>query len=441
MSVLKILNEVAATSSKLEKQAILEKNKKNDMLKRVIFLALDPFTQFYIRKIPEYKTVVARGSHNLNYALDQLEVLSTRKATGHAAINHLKYLLENIDSHDDAKVIERIIAKDLKAGFAESTTNKVWPGLIHEYPVMLASGYDEKLIKKMHFPAFAQLKFDGMRFNAIVEKGKVTYRSRNGKPIDLLGNMEDDFIKLASSVKAFTGKNFVFDGELVVVDEKGNILDRKTGNGILNKAIKGTISDEEASRVRARLWDIIPVEDFRKGIFAQPYSTRLQVIESCVFGYDKIKFVDTHNVKDIDEAQKLFNKYLAKGEEGIILKNPFGIWEDKRASHQIKFKSEKECDLLCVDWYPGEPGTKYEKKLGGLTLESSDGIIKVNVGSGFTDEMRDKYTKKNTVGKIIAVKYNDRIVDKNTGQESLFLPVFLEVREDKTKADSSKAIK
>ena len=439
MSINKILEEIAATSSKLEKQAILRKHKDNNTLKRVIFLALDPFTQFYIRKIPMYKVDMRRSSFSLEYALDELQVLSSRKLTGNSAIHHLQYILEGIAPSEEALVIERIIAKDLKSGFAESTSNKVWPGLIHEYPVMLASGYEDKLIDKMPFPAFAQLKMDGMRFNAVIEKGNVSYRSRNGKLIDLLGNMEQDFAKLANSVKAFTGKDFVFDGELVVVDEKGNILDRKTGNGILNKAIKGTISDEEASRVIARLWDIIPLSDFNNGIFAQPYSTRLQVLESCVFGYDRIKFIDTHTVKDIDAAQKLFNKYLAKGEEGIILKSPQGIWEDKRANHQVKFKAEKECDLICVNW---EEGTgKNEGRLGALVLESSDGIIKVNVGTGFTDEMRDKYSKKNTLGRIIAVKYNERIVDKTTNQESLFLPVFLEVREDKTKADSSKVIK
>lgn len=441
MSILKILNEVAATSSKLEKQAILEKNKDNKTLKRVVFLALDPMTQFYIRKIPPYKTQVRRGSVSLEYALDELSLLSSRKLTGNSAIHHLHYLLETVDSPDNAVVIERVIGKDLKAGFAESTANKVWPGLIHEYPIMLASGYDEKLIAKINFPAMAQLKMDGMRFNAQVVNGKVSYFSRNGKPIDLLGHMEEDFVRLTDSFNAPEPK-LVFDGELVVVDENGKILDRKTGNGILNKAIKGTISDEEASRVRARLWDIIPYRDFKTGYWATPYQARLMTLENRLNdSFKKFSVIETHKVKDLAAAQALFEKYHAEGQEGIILKDPLGIWEDKRARHQIKFKAELECDLLCVDWYPGEPGTKYEKKLGGLTLESADGIIKVNVGSGFTDEMRDKYTKKATVGKIVAVQYNARIVDKNTGQESLFLPVFLELREDKTKADSSKAIK
>jgi len=47
-----IFLELANTSSRLEKEAILKKHHANETLKRVLFLALDPYTQFYIRKIP-----------------------------------------------------------------------------------------------------------------------------------------------------------------------------------------------------------------------------------------------------------------------------------------------------------------------------------------------------------------------------------------------------
>jgi hypothetical protein len=40
----------------------------------------------------------------------------------------------------------------------------------------------------------------------------------------------------------------------------------------------------------------------------------------------------------------------------------------------------------------------------------------------------------------VAVKYNSRIKNK-AGEESLFLPVFIELRDDKDVADKSKVIK
>jgi hypothetical protein len=355
--------------------------------------------------------------------------LSSRVVTGNAAIEHLRNILCNIPEHS-AKVIERVIAKDLKCGASESTANKIWPGLIHEYPCMLASGYDQKLVDKMSWPAMAQLKMDGMRFNAIVKDGKCEFRSRNGKQVQLLGNLEQEFITLCR------GNDLVFDGELVVYDN-GVILDRQTGNGILNKAVKGTIGDVEANKVHATLWDVIPYEHFIAGKGTTQYGVRFAMLQTCLLP-EKIHVVESKFVNNIDEARELFETYLADGQEGIILKDASAVWENKRAKHLIKFKGELECDLRVVDIQPGTG--KYTGMLGALICESDDGVLKVDIGSGFKDFQRLDFTSDSIVGKIVSVKYNARIKNKQ-GQESLFLPVFVEVREDKDTADSSKEIK
>ena len=50
--------------------------------------------------------------------------------------------------------------------------------------------------------------------------------------------------------------------------------------------------------------------------------------------------------------------------------------------------------------------------------------------------------KDAVIGRIVTVGYNARIKDKNrNGVDSLFLPRFLELREDKDTADTSDAIK
>lgn len=428
-----IFSALAATTKRLAKEAILKKHLTDLTLRRVLFLALDPYTQFYIRRIPPYKTGVRNTSLTLVQALDELEKLSSRTLTGNAAFQHLQWILESVKS-DDAKVIERIIEKDLRCGVSEATVNKIWPGLIPTYPVMLASGFDEKIMNKMTYPAYVQLKLDGMRFNAIVKNGSVEFRSRNGKQIDLLGHLEEDFLKLAGDVITT-----VFDGELIVVDNTG-IMSRQKGNGILNKAVKGTITDKEASMVQAVIWDMIPFSDFKKGACGITYEKRFGMLQDLeTYMTSKISLIENIEVANEDEAHHLFEEYFNKGEEGIILKDITQGWEDKRVKHQVKFKGELECDLKCVDWQEGTG--KNVGKLGALVLESSDGVIRVNVGSGFTDEQRDKYTREETVGKIVAVKYNARIQDKKSFQESLFLPVFIELREDKNRADSSSSIK
>lgn len=422
-------NRLAANNSRNFKIAELESHKDNQVLREIIHLALDPFTQFYIRKIPKYTHNALQPTIALQYALSQLFDLSSRTVTGNAAIAHLTDILSSCDP-DDAAVIERIIQKDLKCGVSVSTANAVWQGLVHEYPVMLCSGFDQKLVDRVKFPAIVQKKEDGMRFNAIVREGKCEFRSRNGKEIQLLGNLENEFICLAD------GMDVVFDGELLVANDDG-FCDRQTGNGILNKANKGTITAADAARVHAQLWDMIPYIYFVGGHCPTAYSTRFTRLAEKGFP-DKIHVVDTHIVKSLEEAQVIFENYLANGDEGIILKDGSGEWEDKRAKHQIKFKGEEECDLRIVDTEDGSG--KYEGMLGAIICESADGELKVRVGSGFNDEQRKTFKKEDLVDKIVAVKYNMRSVDKQ-GKQSLFLPIFIELREDKEVADSIGDIK
>lgn len=437
MSILNILETLASDSGRNFKIDYLKGHANDELLKRVVFLALDPFTQFFIRKIPKYEPNATDHAASLQSMLPALNDLSSRTVTGHAAIDRLTNILQAV-SAADAKVIERIIEKDLRCGVSDSTANKVWPGLIPEYPCMLASGYDDKLISKIQWPAYVQLKMDGMRFNAIVKNGKCEFRSRNGKLIDIPSNLFPlPFIAMAEHYK----DDIVFDGELLVVDEDNKPLDRKTGNGILNKAVKGTMSEKEAESVRATIWDAIPAESFWQGECKEPYSVRfaklynsvMDMTHSHLYVAHLIDLIIQHHVNDIHEARALFTRALENGQEGIILKSQQGIWENKRAKHQIKFKAELECDLMCVGW---EEGTgKNVGRLGALQLESACGKLKVGVGSGFTDNDRD-IIGRDTVGKIITVKYNAIVDDKSKDTKSLFLPIYLEVRQDKTEADT-----
>ena len=434
MNINEFLNSLAENASRNFKIEQLNAQSDNETLREVIRLALDPFTQFYQRKIPEYTT--DKHQTSLDQAMFALYDLKERVVTGNAAIEYLRMLLSSV-SADDAKVLERIIAKDLKCGVDVSTANKVWSGLIPEYPCMLCSPFEQKLVDKIKFPAYAQMKMDGMRFNAIVRDGKCEFRSRNGKEILLLGNLEQEFISLAGSIDC------VFDGELLVMlEDDHQFADRQTGNGILNKANKGTISAEQAALVHASVWDLIPYVQFIDGYCQTPYSKRFSTLEAIVNKQSsknkKIWAVTSTIVQTLEEAQGIFQEYLSLGYEGIILKDGNGVWEDKRSKTQIKFKGELECDLKIVAVEEGSG--KAVGMLGAIVCESADGIVKVNVGSGFNDAQRKQYWKENLVDKIVAVKYNARIKNK-TGDESLFLPVFIELRDDKDVADNSKVIK
>ena len=434
---LDILKQLEATSSKNAKVAILKGERDNDVLWNVIKLALDPFTQFYIRKIPKYS--MNEDLLCLEDALESLSLLSSRRVTGNAGIAHLQYILAHV-SPDDAEVIERVISKDLKCGVNIGTVNKVIPNFIFEYPVMLCSKLEQRLLDKITYPAMVQQKLDGMRFNAIVKGDKVEFRSRSGKLLDFNGCLEQDFIDLANTsfIKNVDPAGVVFDGELLIADGD-SYVDRKTGNGILSRANKGMLSLQDSDLVRTVLWDVISYSDFMKHKSDRKYSARFDSLQSGIINYAKdkrnikIKLAQTHFVDDLQSANDIFKDYLAKGHEGIILKNIFCGWEFNRVPHQIKFKGELECDLEVIDWVESSTG-KYVGKLGAVVCSTSDGLLKVSVGSGFSDEQRATIDRS-IIGKIITVKYNERITNK-VGENSLFLPIFIEVREDKTVANN-----
>lgn len=429
MTILEILNDLASDNSRNAKIAKLKVQHDNQLLKSVIVAALDPFVNYYIRKIPKYEATSGPVA-SLCWALTELKKLSSRELTGNLGIAHLSTILSSLDA-GDAEVIKRVIGKDLKCGASTSTVNTIWPELIHEYPCMLCSAHDEKLVKKIRFPAFVQCKEDGMRVNAIVRNGKCEFRSRNGKLLDLLGNLEAELIEMSGTT------DVVFDGELLVhVD--GVIADRQTGNGVLNKSVKGTISAKEAAQVHIHLWDRIDYADFVAGKSGQAYDERWERLTDCMnIAFAKVHAVECQVVNDLSEVQPIFKKYLARGLEGIILKDMKSIWEDKRSKSQIKFKAIEECDLKVVGIQMGTG--KYEGMIGALLCESSDGILKADVGTGLKDEDRKK-AHSEYLGKIVAVKYNMRIRNKQ-GEESLFLPVLVECREDKDVADSINSIK
>jgi hypothetical protein len=93
-----IFEQLASDNSRLAKEAILIKNKSNGTLQRVFYLALDPFQQFYIRKIPEY--TISNTSITLDEALDQLDALNKRLVTRHAVNKQLTTSLASLTSKE-----------------------------------------------------------------------------------------------------------------------------------------------------------------------------------------------------------------------------------------------------------------------------------------------------------------------------------------------------
>lgn len=436
MSILSILNELSSESSRNGKIAILKQHAGNQLLREICRLALDPQVNFYIKAIPAYTVFPDEPAHSLASAIEALEVLMTRELTGNAAKAHLAKTLSHL-KEEDAEVIKRVISHDLKCGVAIASCNEVWgKGFIKEFPVMKASAFDAKVMAKMKYPALAQLKLDGAR---AVASNKVIL-SGNGKAFDFGGVLEAEIAKLIPD-------GWYVDGELLVVDETSKAVPRKVGNGILNKALKGTITEADAKKVRFVVFDMIPIADYDHDLCRIPYQTRWEKLRVLIKNQMEadlkinnfIELAPSVLVDSEEEATEVFNTWYKMGQEGIILKDMAGPWENKRSKHQVKFKGIESCDLVCV---ATEEGTgKNTGKIGALVCETRDGKLRVNVGTGLSDKDREQ-DPSFYIDKIIEIAYNEVIATKtDRGTYSLFLPRFVTVRFDKDKANLFEEVK
>lgn len=414
MSVLQILNELAATTSSNEKVFILQREKNNELLKKVFQAAYNPFITYGIKAIPDYVPCedVYPGL-NLGWSIEALDKLSTRQVTGNAGVEYLRSLLENL-SEDSAIVLARIIDRDLRCGTTDTLAARVWPGLVPTHDVMLC----DNDITRIKYPAIIQQKCDGARVHLYFDGGSVKAISRTGKEFQIHGALD-------GAGAEFMLRGETFDGELLVVKD-GKVLERKLSNGILNKANKGTISKEEADMIVAVIWDIV---DFGGTI---PYSLRFNALGIKDL-HGRFALVPWKIVNDEDDAMEFFQEQLTQGQEGAVLKNLDSKWVPKRSKDQCKLKEINTADLKVIGTFEGTG--KYVGMLGGLVCETSDGLLNVRVGSGFSDEERT-VPQEGWIGKIVEVLYNQKITSKSKDKASLFLPRISCVRFDKTVANT-----
>lgn len=427
-----IIDELRVNGSTLKKQAILEKNKDNTLLKEVFRLTENSLLNFYIRVDSNPAKVREKdgpGILTLELLKEIEQTLRGRKKTGNAAHQYIQGVLDNL-CFTSQSVLIKIINRDLECNVGTSICNKVWKDLIPEYACMLAGKFDEKAIERFtkleaKGAFIVQTKMDGGRVNVQVsEFGEVTLFSRNGKELLTHGVFDSLFEK-------FPG--MVFDGEMLVRSSSG-VMSRKEGNGFFNKAVRGTISKEEVEKMSIALWDVIDLTDFLHGHSSLPYRTRLQDLSEIVkkIKNTKVFLVNGKTVSSLDEVQEFYQEMLAEDEEGAILKLANMPWEDRRSKSMVKLKEERDADLICVgvEEHSKEPGW-----VGSLLCETRDGKVKTGVGSGLDEEGRQR-PWKDYIGKVIKLKYNAIITKKNSTELSLFLPIFQEIRTDKDVANS-----
>lgn len=418
--VLEIINQIKATSSRNEKEAILKQHKNNQTLRKVLDAALNPYIVFGIgeKKLKKFINKVSGKENKFNNLFEVIEYLKVHNTgTDH----DVKMVAEFLNVQDDEELKEfykEVINKTLKIGGTAKSINKAFgEKFIPEFNVMLAKKFEDEEHKVKGKEFVITEKLDGMRTIMIVENGNVTFFSRQGQPITGLVEIIRDAVSLPDNV---------YDGELLIANAD-DYKDRE----VLQETLKIARKDREKRGLVLHLFDMIPIEEFKAGESKATYRKRKEELSFIVEKLDSpyIKVVPNLYVgKDLDVIPKLLEEMNRKGKEGLMLNVSDGKYQCKRTDVLLKIKSMNTMDCKIIGF---EEGTgKYEGMLGALLLDYKG--YELRCGSGFTDEDRKEIwnNKEKYLGKIAEIQYFRESRNQDGGL-SVSFPVFICIRHDK----------
>lgn len=454
------------TSSSNDKVKLLKEYLKDDLFRGCVVLAYSENTNFWINSFKQISEPLRKTEYNFNRIKAALKTFGIKKVDKYL-ISRILYRISNNTGISDLEkrhlelissidletyhLTELICKKDLNCGINIKTINKAVPNLIYETPYQRCSTM--KYFDRIDFndSPIIQCKANGMFAYLIVEKNgdkyNLTFKSRSGKVFNQLDILIDKLINKTRKMKYGINKgllenineSFVLMGELRVFEEDCSIMNRQKGNGILTSCLYGTADVEYLDRIFYTIWDYLPLDDFNRHESDISYSDRFFKASVRVSAVDDdriLRLIPSLYVNSKKEANDFYLKMVNEGEEGAIIKNRLSLWKNNTSRDMIKMKPIIEVEMKIVGF------TKHLKKpewMGALELESSDGKVKCLCGSGFTEDDRGIDWKKN-IGKIVSIETEGLIQDKKSDIFSLYLPVFIEIRSDKRKANSLKEI-
>lgn len=363
--------------------------------------------------------------------LHLLDRLSTREITGNAARDAVVALADKLNGRGQA-LLKRTLSRTLDFGVNDKGINKVVPSLLPSNSYMRCSGFNKEAIQKWFNSGdgvIAQEKMDGMF--VVVSPDHHYIRTRAGKYFN-----PDLFHQVWEDLKGVVGARKVFHGEILTCGENGEINPREISNGILNSTLK---KETFPGDYMIFFWDCVS-ENSEDGIADRtPYGERFKAVLEYTKNCSVCFPVKGIEVTAMDGISHFYKEIVSEGGEGLVIKNLNAPWENKTSKMQLKMKQEVDVDLKIVGYRAGKG--KFEGMVGSVICESADGLLQVDC-SGMNDAMRAYITDnqeqlKNT---IICVKANS-VMENDDKKHSLFLPRFVELREDKSEADSFERIK
>lgn len=414
--IIKIFKELQESSGK-RLQEILEENKGNELLKKVLWFVYNPYivTGLSSKKINKIvnKQIKYAPAKTIEEVFEYLQEHNTGTDID------IAYVLEFIQGKPDQEMYSQIFTKELKLGITSKTINKVFPNLIPEFNVMLAEKYWDRMeeLEKTNPDIIITQKYDGVRCVAIHDKSGVKLFSRQGKPIEGLHDLEEQLLWLPFGC---------YDGELLL--NKDNIpskdLYRETVTVVNSK-------DQDKKNIVFNIFDTCEIKEFENGYCAAPCIERKKVIqeleEQMKPDWWKSVPILYYGKYDKNIVQQELNKQIALEHEGVMVNIANAPYEAKRTKNILKVKAMQDCDLKIIGF---EEGTGKNKGTLGAIIVDYKGF-EVRVGSGFTDQDREYFwaNQNELLGRVITVQYFEETTNKQDNSLSLRFPVYLELRE------------
>jgi len=416
-----IIRKLEANNSRLAKEAILLEaiDERLPEFFEGAKMALDPLVTFGVKQVPVRKDMESGQGLAWETFVELAMRLAGRDLTGHAARDSIELAMSVATDEQWNDWYRRILIKDLRCGVSEKTINKVAPGTVPVFTCSLAhdsAKHEKKMVGKKQI----EIKLDGVRVVTIIRGNKVEMFSRNGKQFHNFGHI---ITEIEAVIKDHpVPYPLVLDGEVM----SANFQD-------LMKQVHRKDGMQSTDAV-LHLFDTIPLKDFMNGGWDKPQSFRSLITKHWVQDHASVlQHVQALDWEDVDldttEGQQRFtelNKQAVEGGyEGVMIKDIDAPYECKRTHAWLKAKPFIEVTLEVVDV---EEGTgRNEGRLGAVVCSGEDDgkDIRVNVGSGFTDDNRSVFwsSRDALIGQLVEVRA-DAITQNQDGTYSLRFPRF-----------------
>lgn len=426
-----VIAELEADNSRLAKEAIVKREAEagNTAFFDGTRLALDSMVTFGVRQVAE-KTGDGKGL-NSDIFYQTANKLAARELSGNAALTAINHMRMNAREAEWNLWYRRILIKDLRCGTSETTINKIAGKVNADYIIPVFScqlahdgaNHESKVSGKK----FIEVKLDGVRVITIVyPSGHVDMYSRNGKELVNFPHVKEQFAKHA----VFLPEPVVFDGEIM----SSSFQDLMTQ--VHRK------SDVLANDAVLNLFDILTLAEFKTGaskVTQRERSNALKIWYSPIRDHMPNITVLENALVDLDtpegaqEFSAINASAIAGGYEGLLIKDPDAPYECKRSVAWLKKKPVISVDLQVVSL---EEGTgKNAGVLGALVCEGVDQerFIRVNVGSGLTDQQRQEMwsNKESVIGQTVEILADVVTKSQDSESYSLRFPRFMRFRDDK----------